>query len=65
MDEQRLRALEQKLDRIEKHCSNMTDHIGFVERVYNVMRTPFQLLLNAFSFRFSQLPDESTKLLSE
>ena len=63
MDEQRLLALEAKLDRIEKHCSNMTEHIGFVERVYNVLRAPFQMLLT--TFRYSRLPDESTKLLSE
>ena len=64
MDEQRLLAIEAKLDRIEKHCSNMTAHIGFVERVYNVIRAPFQLLLTTFSFRYSRLPDEPTKLLA-
>ena len=47
MDEQRLLALEAKLDRIEKHCSNMTAHIGFVERVYNVLRAPEKAMLGA------------------
>ena len=60
----RLLELEAKLDRIERHCQNMTDHIGFVDRVYRTLQAPFQMLLNFASFRQSRLPLE-TSLKSE
>lgn len=63
MDEERLLALEAKLDRIEQHCQNMTTHIGFVERVYRALQAPFQTLLNWGFFRNSRLP-ETENLLS-
>jgi hypothetical protein len=63
MDEERLLALEAKLDRIEQHCQNMTAHIGFVERVYRVLQAPFQMLLKWGSFRNSELPHETGNLL--
>ena len=62
MNEERLLALEAKLDRIELHCQNMTAHIGFVERVYRALQAPFQTLLNWGSFRNSQLPTETLLL---
>ena len=56
MDEERLLAMEAKLDRIEQHCRNMTEHIGFVESVYRALQSPFQRMLNFFAFRSPNLP---------
>jgi hypothetical protein len=64
MDEERLLALEAQLDRIEKHCNAMTQHIGFIERVYNVLQAPFQLLVNWSSRTPRQLPDQEMELLT-
>ena len=63
MDEERLLALEAKLDRIEQHCNNMTEHIGFVESVYRAVQAPFQRMLNLFNFRSLILPEPATNLI--
>jgi hypothetical protein len=64
MDDDRLRALEAQLDRIERHCNNMTQHITFVERVYNVLQAPFQMLVNLTSSKPRELPEQEMALLS-
>jgi hypothetical protein len=61
MDEERLLALEAKLDRIERHCSNMTEHIGFVERVYRAIQAPFQRMLSFFHMQ--ALPEPTQNLI--
>ena len=63
MDEERLLALEAKLDRIERHCSHMTEHIGFVESVYRAIQAPFQRMLSLFSFRYQVLPEPTQNLI--
>ena len=63
MDEERLLALEAKLERIERHCSNMTEHIGFVESVYRAIQAPFQRMLGFFSFRHQALPEPTHNLI--
>jgi hypothetical protein len=64
MNEDRLLALEAQLDRIEKHCNNMTQHIGFIERVYNVLQAPFQMLVNFTTRAPQRLPDQELLTLS-
>lgn len=63
MDEERLLALEAKLDRIEQRCSRMTEHIGFVESVYRAIQAPFQRMLTLFNFRSLILPEPATNLI--
>ena len=63
MDEERLLAIEAKLDRIEQHCSNMTEHIGFVESVYRAIQAPFQRMLTFFNFRSQILPEPAQNLI--
>lgn len=43
--EMALQRIEAKLDAISNSCSNMDDHIGFVEGVYEVARRPLTRLL--------------------
>jgi len=63
MDEERMLALEAKLDRIEQHCRNMTEHIGFVESVYRALQSPFQRMLTFFAFRTSELPAPTQNII--
>ena len=39
-----LSRIEERLDRLERSCTNMDEHIGFVENVYGVVRRPLSLL---------------------
>lgn len=36
----RLETIERRLDKIEVSCSDMDNHIGFVEGVYGTLRSP-------------------------
>lgn len=46
----RLDILEQKMDKIvellERDCKKMSDHIDFVEHVYDSVKTPFYYIMN-------------------
>jgi hypothetical protein len=46
----RLDILEQKMDKIlellERDCKKMSDHIDFVEHIYDSVKTPFYYLMN-------------------
>jgi len=46
----RCERMEQKLDKIlellEKDCKKMTDHIDFIENVYDNVKSPFYYLMD-------------------
>jgi uncharacterized protein YaaN involved in tellurite resistance len=48
--ESRCDRIEQKLDKIlellEKDCKKMTDHIDFIENVYDNVKSPFYYLMD-------------------
>ena len=48
--ENRCERMEQKMDKIlellEKDCKKMTDHIDFVENVYDNVKSPFYYLMD-------------------
>ena len=48
--ETRYERIEQKLDKIlellEKDCKKMTDHIDFIENVYDNVKSPFYYLMD-------------------
>jgi uncharacterized protein YaaN involved in tellurite resistance len=48
--ETRCERIEYKLDRIlellEKDCKKMTDHIDFIENVYDNVKSPFYYLMD-------------------
>jgi tRNA 2-selenouridine synthase SelU len=51
--ENRLKIIEQKLDRLlelmENDCKKMSDHIDFVENIYDKVKTPFNYVMNSVS----------------
>jgi uncharacterized protein YaaN involved in tellurite resistance len=48
--ENRFEKIEQKIDKIlellEKDCKKMTDHIDFIENVYDNVKSPFYYLMD-------------------
>ncbi len=48
--EYRCERIEEKMDRIlellEKDCKKMTDHIDFIENVYDNVKSPFYYLMD-------------------
>lgn len=48
--ETRCERIEQKIDKIlellEKDCKKMTDHIDFIENVYDNVKSPFYYLMD-------------------
>lgn len=48
--ENRCERIEQKIDKIlellEKDCKKMTDHIDFIENVYDNIKSPFYYLMD-------------------
>lgn len=48
--ENRCERIEEKLDKIlellEKDCKKMTDHIDFIENVYDNVKSPFYYLMD-------------------
>jgi uncharacterized protein YaaN involved in tellurite resistance len=48
--ESRCERMEQKMDKIlellEKDCKKMTDHIDFIENVYDNVKSPFYYLMD-------------------
>jgi len=48
--EKRFEQIEQKMDKIleilEKDCKKMTDHIDFIENVYDNVKSPFYYLMD-------------------
>jgi len=49
--EQTMISMDQKIDRLlelmEKDCKKMTDHIDFVEGVYESVKTPFTFIMDS------------------
>jgi hypothetical protein len=55
--ESQFKTMEQKMDRIlellEKDCKKMTDHIDFVENVYDNVKKPFYYVMDKVNFMVS------------
>ena len=52
-------VLSQKIDNLDRSCSRMDDHIDFVERTYDVLRSPLSLLTNISSRFYSSVEDDN------
>ena len=61
--ENKFTKLEEKMDKIleilEKDCKKMTDHIDFVENVYENVKMPFNLVMNEVKYLFSSSSSSS------
>jgi len=53
----KLETLEQRIERIEKISDNMDRHIGFVENMYDYIKTPFHAMIDYNKY---MLPSSST-----
>jgi chromosome segregation ATPase len=56
---EQLNNLDVKINAVNSSCKNMDEHIGFVENVYDVVKSPFQKVLNYY------YKDSDSKQLSE
>ena len=52
-------GVSQKIDNLDRSCSRMDDHIDFVERTYDVLRSPLSLLTNISSRFYSSVEDDN------
>lgn len=43
-----METLNEKLNSVNSSCKNMDEHIGFVENVYDVVKSPFQKVLTYY-----------------
>ena len=48
-DEEIHKKLDKILELLEKDCKKMTDHIDFVETVYDTIKTPFNYIMDTVS----------------
>ena len=52
-NEIKINEINTKLDKIlellEKDCKKMTDHIDFIETVYDTVKTPFNFIMSSVS----------------
>ena len=52
--ENRFKIMDKKMDKIiellEKDCKKMSDHIDFVENVYDTVKTPFYYVMDKVSY---------------
>jgi len=44
----KIKNIDDKLDIVNSSCKNMDDHIGFVENVYDLVKSPFQKVLTYY-----------------
>ena len=57
--EEQLKILIQKIDNLNTSCSRMDNHIDFVEKTYDVLRSPLNLLTNMTSSFYGQVEDNN------
>ena len=43
---ERITTIEKKMENVSQSCNNMDRHIGSIETIYNILRTPMQSALN-------------------
>ena len=62
----KLSRIERRLERIEQSCGGMDSHIGFVENVYETLRSPLNYIktyVNGLSGNTDErLPDSQSRL---
>ena len=49
-----------KLDNIEKSCTNMDNHISFIEIIYESLKNPLQMISN-ISLPFNSLTNSTNR----
>lgn len=49
-----------KLDNIEKSCTNMDNHISFIEIIYESLKNPLQIISN-ISMPFNSLTNSTNR----
>jgi archaellum component FlaC len=57
----RLDKIEKKLGIVEQDCSSMRSHIGFVESVYDTLKTPLNYITSKISGESRELPPPPPK----
>ena len=57
--EEQLKILIQKIDNLNTSCSRMDNHIDFVEKTYDVLRSPLNLLTNMTATFYGQVEDDN------
>lgn len=55
--QQKMSVLEDKINIISNDTKNMNTHINFVENIYNVVKTPFQNVLDYYYGKDLKIPD--------
>ena len=58
--EKQLIILIQKIDNLDTSCSRMDNHIDFVEKTYDVLRSPLNLLTTMTSSFYGQVEDDNS-----
>jgi chromosome segregation ATPase len=56
-----IKNLSTKIDILQTTCSRMDDHVSFVEKTYNTLRTPLEFIRTKFSRSSEQLPELKEK----
>jgi hypothetical protein len=57
--EKQIKILIQKIDNLDKSCSRMDGHIEFVEKTYDVLRSPLNLLTSMSSRFYGSVEDDN------
>lgn len=48
-----IKMLSDKIEKLDKSCSRMDNHINFVENTYDILRTPLNVVSNLVTNTFS------------
>ena len=48
-----IKMLSDKIEKLDKSCSRMDNHINFVENTYDILRTPLNIVSNLVTNTFS------------
>lgn len=48
-----IKMLSDKIERLDRSCSRMDNHINFVENTYDILRTPLNVVSNLVTNTFS------------
>ena len=48
-----IKILSDKIERLDRSCSRMDNHINFIENTYDILRTPLNVVSNIVTNTFS------------
>ena len=54
-----IKMLSDKIEKLDKSCSRMDNHINFVENIYDILRTPLNVVSNLVTNTFSSIKIEN------